>query len=102
MSDKFGYITSTPKLAWQNTPLLKMLVDGIEEERKSQNFRVAFDTDCNILARHELENGGHGIDDGLAYITVGTGIGVGVIINGKEIHGLIHPEAGHIAVPRLP
>ena len=69
----------------------------------SSDFRVAFDTDCNILAKFELENGGHGeITDNIAYITVGTGIGVGFVINGKGIHGLIHPEGGHVSVPQLP
>lgn len=64
---------------------------------------MAFDTDCNILAQFELENGGHtGVTDNIAYITVGTGIGVGFVINGKSIHGLIHPEGGHVSVPRHP
>lgn len=61
-----------------------------------------FDTDCNILAAFELENGGHDVKDNLAYITVGTGVGVGFVINGKGIHGLIHPEGGHVSVPQLP
>jgi len=51
----------------------------------------------------ELENGGHtGITDYIAYITVGTGIGVGFVVNGKCMHGLIHSEGGHISVPLLP
>ena len=79
-----------------------MLLDGIHSKRKTPNFRVAFDTDCNILARFELEHGGHqGVDDNIAYITVGTGVGVGVVINGECIHGLIHPEGGHVVVAPL-
>jgi len=63
------------------------------------DFKVDFDTDCNILAKFELENGGHkGVKDNLAYITVGTGVGVGFVINGSSIHGLIHPEGGHVSM----
>lgn len=80
-----------------------MLLKGIEAERKAVDFRVVFDTDCNILAKFELENGDHeGITDNIAYITVGTGVGVGLIVNGDYVHGLIHPEGGHVAVPKLP
>ena len=68
----------------------------------TSDFRVVFDTDCNVLAKFELENGGHDIKDNLAYITVGTGVGVGFVIYGQGIHGMIHPEAGHIQVPVLP
>ena len=61
---------------------------------------MAFDTDCNILAQFELTQGGHqDISDNIAYITVGTGIGVGFVINNKSIHGMIHPEGGHCIVP---
>lgn len=80
-----------------------MVLSGINSAKKTPDFRVAFDTDCNILAKFELDNGGHGnIKDNIAYITVGTGVGVGLWINGKGIHGMIHPEGGHVAVPRLP
>ena len=80
-----------------------MILDGIDASKKQQDFRVAFDTDVNLLALFELENGGHtGVEDYLAYITVGTGVGVGFVINGKCIHGLIHSEGGHISVPALP
>ena len=76
---------------------------GLDEKKLTRDFRVAFDTDCNILAKFELENGGHkDITDNIAYITVGTGVGVGFVVNGKCIHGLIHPEGGHVSVPRHP
>lgn len=65
-----------------------------------EDFRVFFDTDCNVCARFELEHGGHSIKDNLAYITVGTGVGVGFVINGQCVHGLIHPEGGHIPLER--
>lgn len=100
-SKLYGSITSTPKLEWQDTHLLKMLLEGIKDEKKSKQFKVVFDTDCNVLAKFELEHGGHkGVKDNLAYITVGTGVGVGYIINGQYIHGLIHPEGGHVSIPR--
>ena len=96
---EYGSVTSTPKIAWQNFPLLEKLMKGIKPEKMTQDFRVAFDTDCNILASFELENGGHvGIKDSIAYITVGTGVGVGFVVNGECIHGMIHPEGGHVSV----
>jgi len=76
-----------------------MILNGINKSRKTHDFRVAFDTDCNILAKFELDNGEHAITDNIAYITVGTGVGVGFYLNGKPIHGLIHPEGGHVKVP---
>ncbi len=52
-------------------------------KKKTNDFKVVFDTDCNILAKFELENGNHiGISDNIAYITVGTGVGVGLFVNG--------------------
>ena len=99
-SDDYGCVTSTPKLTWQNSPILKLIMMGLLKEKMAKDFRVAFDTDCNILAKFELENGGHGnISDNIAYITVGTGVGVGFVVNGKGIHGMIHPEGGHVSVP---
>jgi len=66
---------------------------------KTKDFRIAFDTDCNILAMFELNNGGHNIKDNLTYITVGTGVGIGMVINGQCVHGMMHPEGGHVRVP---
>ena len=78
-----------------------MLLDGIKDDKKSKNFKVVFDTDCNVLAKFELEHGSHTeVKDNLAYITVGTGVGVGYVLNGGYIHGLIHPEGGHMSVPK--
>lgn len=102
-SPSYGSVTTTPKLAWQHAPLLRLILDGIHPSKKGPGFRVAFDTDVNLLAMFELENGGHtGVTDYLAYITVGTGVGVGFVVNGKCIHGMIHPEGGHVVVPALP
>lgn len=92
-SPTFGHITSTPKLAWQNADLL----GPIEREFGLPCF---LDTDVNAAALGEWKWGaGQGLDN-LIYITIGTGIGGGVLIDGAPVHGLLHPEIGHIRIPR--
>lgn len=76
---------------------------GIDAEKKAPDFKVAFDTDCNMLAAFELEHGGHDdVQDNLCYITVGTGVGIGLVINGACVNGMIHPEGGHVSIPAHP
>ena len=88
-SPTFGNITSTPKLAWKNYPLYKTL----EEELK---VPAAIDTDVNAAAWAEYQLGaGKGLHS-LVYVTVGTGIGGGVVVNDAMLHGLVHPEIGHM------
>ena len=72
------------------------LIAGIKN--KKAGLKIVFDTDVNIVASFEniCSDGKY---KNLAYITVGTGIGVGLVINGQMVHGLIHPEGGHIKVP---
>ncbi len=91
-SKTFGYITTTPKHGWQHTDVAGVL--------KSQfKVPVGFDTDVNAAVFGEYMWGaGQGCDP-LIYITVGTGIGGGVIVNGHLLHGLLHPEMGHLHVP---
>lgn len=92
-SPSFGYLTSTPKLPWQNTDLLGPLQESLD-------LPAFIDTDVNAAALGEWRWGaGRGIDN-LIYITVGTGIGGGVLIDGAPVHGLLHPEIGHIRIPR--
>eukprot|EP01038_Epipyxis_sp_PR26KG_P011221 gene11221-15057_t len=93
-SPKFGFITSTPKPFWQQTDVIGLL--GLRDELKGIPFK--FDTDVNApaLAEYRLHNKPGSSSS--AYITVGTGIGVGLIINGKSVKGLLHPEGGHILV----
>jgi len=93
-SRTFGYITTTPKEGWQNTDVVGPF------SRAFKGTPVGFDTDVNMVAVSEYTYGDHGDISSAAYITVGTGIGVGVCTNGKSVHGLIHPEGGHIRAPR--
>lgn len=94
-SGTFGHITSTPKPGWQNTDVLGRLGGH-------RNIPVQFNTDVNGAALAEGRWGAaRGLDD-FAYITVGTGIGVGLIVAGRPVFGCNHPELGHIRIARLP
>ncbi len=91
-SPEYGQITRTPKPGWENTDILRMVKSAL-------GLPVAIDTDVNGAALAEyLWGAGQGIDS-LVYITVGTGIGGGGMVNGGLIHGLVHPEMGHIRIP---
>jgi fructokinase len=92
-SDTYGYITTTPKLGWKNIDLRGLIQQGL-------NVPVAFDTDVNAAAFGEQYwKKDKRLLDPFLYMTVGTGIGVGVIINGSPLHGMIHAEAGHMVIP---
>lgn len=86
-SATYGYITTTPKPGWQNINLLGFFAEF--------PVPIGLDTDVNAPALAELRYGGRK-GDSCAYVTVGTGIGVGIVVNGQPIHGLVHPEGGHI------
>jgi fructokinase len=91
-SPTYGYITTTPKPGWAWADVVHRLQDALR-------MPVAFDTDVNGAAQGEFRWGAaKGIDPSL-YLTIGTGIGGGGIINGKPMHGLIHPEVGHMRLP---
>ena len=94
-SPTYGHITTTPKLAWKNYDIV-----GVCE--KELGVPVGFDTDVNGSALGEATWGCTKNLDNSIYITVGTGIGVGVIIDKKPYHGMIHPEGGHIFLARHP
>lgn len=91
-SPTFGYITSTPKLSWQHTDLAGAV-------RRALNVPVAFDTDVNTAAFGEYRWGAAQGLDTFLYITVGTGVGGGGMVAGRRLHGLLHPEMGHVRVP---
>ena len=92
-SPAFGSITATPKPGWANANILG-------EFRRAFDIPLAFDTDVNAACFGEYywvpENREL---DSLVYFTIGTGIGAGFIINGNVVHGLTHPEAGHVHLP---
>ena len=94
-SATYGYITTTPKLAWKNYDIVGIC-------KKELGVPVGFDTDVNASALGEATWGCTKDLDHSIYITVGTGIGAGVIIDGKPYHGMLHPEAGHIFLARHP
>lgn len=93
-SPTFGYITTTPKPGWKNTDVVGPLMKGLD-------CPFAFDTDVNAPALAEYMFNSPKEHTSCAYMTVGTGIGVGLVINGKPVHGMMHPEGGHISVPRM-
>jgi fructokinase len=93
-SSGFGRVVGTPKPGWQDVPLL--------ESFREFNVPTGLDTDVNAAA---LAEGRWGAARGLhtfSYVTVGTGVGVGIVVDRRSLRGLGHPEAGHQRVPRLP
>jgi len=88
-SPKFGYITSTPKPGWSETDIPGFLFEKLQIES-------IIDTDVNAAAYGEYLWGTGKNLRSLVYFTIGTGIGGGALINGRPIHGLIHPEMGHM------
>ena len=88
-SETYGCITTTPKLPWRHYPLLEKLLDG-------RDIPAAIDTDVNAAVIAEVELGAARGCQNAVYVTVGTGIGGGVCCGGKTVHGLLHPEVGHM------
>ncbi|WP_313439340.1 ROK family protein [Novosphingobium sp.] len=91
---QYGRILATPKPGWEGT-------DMIARARGFLDVPIGLDTDVNAAALAEIAAIGGGLRD-LAYVTVGTGIGVGLVSAGRTVHGIGHPEAGHIPVRRHP
>ena len=94
-SPTYGYITSTPKPYWHMTDFARPMGEAL-------SLPVVFDTDVNGAALAEYRWGaGQGLRSVL-YLTVGTGIGGGAVINGQRLQGLLHPEMGHLRINRKP
>ena len=91
-SPTYGHITTTPKPDWPGTDVVGML-------RAALGVPIGWDTDVNGAALGERRWGAGGGADPLVYITVGTGIGGGALVHGRPLHGLVHPEMGHLLVP---
>lgn len=94
-SPTYGYITSTPKRGWRHYPFVAAM-------KKALQVPVGFTTDVNGAALGEMHLGAAKGLDSCLYITVGTGIGAGLIVENRLFHGLSHPEMGHILVRRPP
>ncbi|QHQ60136.1 ROK family protein [Anaerocolumna sedimenticola] len=94
-SKTYGYITSTPKLAWANYDLVGNI-------KKELPLPIGFDTDVNGSALGEATWGITKDVESSIYITIGTGVGIGVYLNGGLLHGMLHPEAGHVLLSKHP
>ncbi|WP_346188976.1 ROK family protein [Rubritalea halochordaticola] len=95
-SEGYGSILTTPKPGWKGTNLIKEL-----RSRIGDSFTVHVDTDVNAAAVGEALYGAARGKRHVAYITVGTGVGGGVLYDGKPLLGILHPEIGHMSVPDL-
>lgn len=91
-SPSWGYITSTPKTAWRNFDLAGSIGKGL-------GVPVRFDTDVNAALLGEARWGAARDIANCLYLTIGTGIGGGAIVSGRLLHGLTHPEMGHVRIP---
>ncbi len=91
-SASFGHITTTPKPGWTHT-------DFVGTIQRALGIPASLDTDVNMSALGEHRWGAARGLDSFIYLTVGTGIGGGGLVNGRLMHGLIHPEMGHIRIP---
>lgn len=94
-SDKYGSILNSPKAGWQGFNFYRYFQENI-------GCKVVVDTDVNVAALGEHRMGAlKGINNGI-YLTIGTGVGGGLIVEGNLVHGMLHPEAGHILLKRHP
>jgi fructokinase len=91
-SPTWGHVTSTPKPGWAHTPVAPVLRDRL-------GVPIHFDTDVTTAAIAEHRWGAATGVDSVCYLTIGTGIGAGILIDGRPVHGLIHPEVGHLRIP---
>ncbi|MCI1664842.1 MAG: ROK family protein [Atopobiaceae bacterium] len=94
-SPKYGYVLETPKSGWRGFDFLGSMTSRL-------GVPTGYDTDVNVACLGEATYGcARGLDV-VVYLTIGTGIGAGVMIDGHLLHGMLHPEAGHILLGRRP
>lgn len=91
-SPTWGHVTSTPKPGWAHMPVASVLRDRL-------GVPVHFDTDVTTAAIGEHRWGAAAGVRSACYLTIGTGIGAGILVDGRPVHGLVHPEPGHLRVP---
>lgn len=94
-SPEYGSITTTPKPHWSGFPI-------VQEFKNRLQVPIGFDTDVNAAALGELHWGAAAGLQSCIYTTIGTGVGSGVVAEGRLVHGMLHPETGHIPVKRHP
>jgi fructokinase len=94
-SPSYGRVDATPKPGWSGTSVAGTLTEAL-------GLPVAIDTDVNVAALGEGRWGAAQGLDAFVYLTIGTGIGGGGMIGDELLHGLIHPEMGHMKIPRDP
>jgi len=102
-SPTYGHITTTPKLSWANYDIVGEIRRELRSALKipdSDLFPIGFDTDVNGSALGESRWGAAQGLDTFLYLTVGTGIGAGALVHGNLLHGMMHPEFGHMMIPR--
>ena len=92
---RYGSITTTPKPGWSGTDMVGPFAAAL-------GIPVGFDTDVDAAALGEGRWGAARGLDSFVYLTLGTGVGGGAVVDGRVVHGLGHPEMGHVAVPRHP
>lgn len=95
-SADYGTVLPTPKAGWSGFDLLGSLGAAFPE------VPVRLDTDVNVALWAEVSEGAARGATDAAYITIGTGIGAGVLSGGRLVHGAMHPEFGHLKVPTAP
>lgn len=94
-SPTYGHILNTPKTAWRNFDIAGALEEGL-------HLPIGIDTDVNGSCLGEMTYGcAKGLDT-VVYLTIGTGIGAGIAVGGKLLHGMLHPEGGHILISKNP
>ena len=94
-SPSYGHVTTTPKAGWANADIVGPMQHAL-------GVPVGFDTDVNGAVLGEARWGAAQGLETAVYVTIGTGIGGGALIGGKLTHGLVHPEMGHLLLPREP
>lgn len=92
-SESYGCVTTTPKPGWSGFPFLRTIKEAFD-------IPLGWDTDVNAAAYGEAKWGAAKGLDSCVYYTIGTGIGVGIYAESKLVHGLVHPEGGHIKTRR--